>query len=66
MEGQDRRDLLVKKYIFNKNTVKMLSKYFNSVFIIIKTLCNKEMTIQYIEDNWEDLKEHITEKEYIL
>lgn len=61
MEGQDEGPFS-EKYIFNKNTVKMLSKYFNSVFIIIKPYATKEMTIQYIEDNWEDLKEHITEK----
>jgi hypothetical protein len=50
------------KYLFNKGTVSMLSSYFDSVFLIIKPYATKEQTIQYIEDNWNDLKEHIIEK----
>ena len=50
------------KYLFNKGTVKMLSNYFNSVFLLIKPYANKEQVIQYIEDNWNDLKEHLVEK----
>ena len=50
------------KYLFNKGTVKMLSNHFNSVFLLIKPYANKEQVIQYIEDNWNDLKEHLIEK----
>ena len=50
------------KYLFNKATVKMLSNHFNSVFLLIKPYANKEQVIQYIEDNWNDLKEHLIEK----
>ncbi len=51
-----------KKYRFNKNTVDRLSLHFNSVFLIIKPYATKEETIQYIEDNWDCLKDHIIEK----
>jgi hypothetical protein len=40
----------------------MLSQHFNSVFLIIKPYATKELVLQYIEDNWDDLKEHIIEK----
>lgn len=61
MEGKDEGPYS-KNYIFNKQTVDTLSRYFNSVFVIIKPYATKEMAIQYIEDNWDDLKEHITDK----
>jgi hypothetical protein len=61
MQGQDKGPYS-KDYIFNKNTVEKLSRYFNSVFLIIKPYATKEMVIQYVEDNWDDLKEHIIEK----
>jgi hypothetical protein len=49
-------------YIFNEGAVKLLSSYFDSVFILIRPYAVKEQVIQYIEDNWNDLKEHMTEK----
>ena len=61
MEGQD-KGIYSKEYIFNKETVKMLSAYFNSTFLIVKPYATKELVIQYIEDNWDDLKEHIINK----
>jgi hypothetical protein len=61
MQGQDKGPYN-SKYIFNKQTVKMLSQHFHSVFLIIKPYATKELVIQYIEDNWDDLKEHIIEK----
>lgn len=61
MQGHD-KGLYSKDYIFNEETVKMLSRYFNSTFLIIKPYATKELVIQYIEDNWDDLKEHIIEK----
>lgn len=61
MEGQDEGPYS-KNYIFNKDTVRRLSYHFNSVFLIIKPYATKEMLLQYIEDNWDDLKEHIIEK----
>jgi len=51
-----------KNYIFNKETVKLLSLHFNSVFLIIKPYATKEEVVQYVKDNWESLKEHIIEK----
>jgi len=61
MDGQD-EGAYSKNYIFNKETVRLLSLHFNSVFLIIKPYATKEETLQYIEDNWNDLKEHIIEK----
>jgi hypothetical protein len=61
MEGQDEGPYSG-KYIFNKDTVKMLSTHFNSVFLIIKPYATKEQAIQYVEDNWEHMKEHMTMK----
>ena len=61
MEGRDEGPYS-EKYIFNKETVKRLSMFFNSVFLIIKPYATKEETIQYIEDNWGWLKEHVIEK----
>jgi hypothetical protein len=61
MEGQDEGPFSG-KYIFNEQTVKLLSSHFNAVFIIIKPYATKEQAIQYIEENWEDLKEHVTSK----
>jgi hypothetical protein len=49
-------------YIFNERAVKLLSSYFDSVFILIRPYAVKEQVIQYIEDNWNDLKGHMTEK----
>lgn len=51
-----------KNYIFNKSTVQMLSLHFNSVFLIIQPYATKEEAHQYIEDNWDNLKEHVIEK----
>lgn len=61
MQGQDKGPYS-KDYIFNKEAVKRLSAHFNSVFLVIKPYATKEMVLQYIEDNWDDLKEHIIEK----
>ncbi len=61
MTGQDEGPYS-KNYLFNERTVDMLSRYFNCVFMIIKPYATKEMAIQYIEDNWDDLKEHIIMK----
>jgi predicted transcriptional regulator len=61
MDGQDKGPYS-KDYLFNKQTVEMLSQHFNSVFLIIKPYATKELVLQYIEDNWDDLKEHIIEK----
>lgn len=61
MDGQDEGPYS-KNYLFNKETVDMLSQHFNSVFLIIKPYATKELVLQYIEDNWDDLKEHIIEK----
>jgi hypothetical protein len=61
MDGKDEGPYS-KNYLFNKQTVSMLSGYFNSVFLIIKPYATKELVLQYIEDNWEDLKEHIIQK----
>ena len=61
MDGKDEGPYS-KKYVFNKETVNMLSAYFNCVFLLIKPYATKEMVIQYIEDNWDDLKEHVVEK----
>lgn len=61
MNGQD-EGIYSKNYLFNEQTVEMLSRHFNSVFLIIKPYATKEMALQYIEDNWDDLKEHIVMK----
>jgi len=61
MEGQDEGPYS-KKYILNQEAVKRLSAHFNSVFLIVKPYATKEMLLQYVEDNWDDLKEHIVEK----
>lgn len=61
MQGQDKGPYS-KDYIFNERMVRKLSAYFNSVFMVIKPYATKELVIQYIEDNWEDLKEHMIEK----
>ncbi len=50
------------KYIFSERTVKLLSSHFNSVFIIVKPYATKEQVLSYVEDNWNDLKEHIIKK----
>lgn len=61
MLGQD-KGAFSKDYIFNEATVRRLSAYFDSVFIIIRPYSNKEEVISYIEDNWDSLKWHVTEK----
>jgi len=61
MEGQDEGPFS-KKYIFNKTTIKRLSSFFDSVFLIIRPYASKEEVLSYIEDNWGDLKEHVVEK----
>lgn len=50
------------KYIFNEEAVKLLSSYFDGVFILIKPYAVREQVIQYIKDNWNDLKIHMTDK----
>lgn len=61
MEGQEEGPYS-NNYIFNENTIRRLSIHFNSVFLIIKPYATKELVIQYIEDNWESLKDHMIEK----
>lgn len=61
MKGKN-EGIFSKKYLFNEATVKLLSSHFNSVFLIIKPYATKEQVLQYIEDNWNDLKEHLIEK----
>ena len=61
MQGQD-QGAYSKRYIFNKAAVKQLSSHFNSVFLIIKPYATKDQVHHYIEDNWNDLKEHIIAK----
>jgi hypothetical protein len=61
MEGQEEGPFSG-KYIFNERAVRRLSSHFNSVFIIVKPYATKEQTIQYIEENWEDLKGHMLSK----
>jgi hypothetical protein len=51
-----------KNYIFNDDTVRLLSLYFNCVFLMIEPYATKEEMLQYIEDNWDDLKEHVIDK----
>lgn len=51
-----------KKYIFNKSTVRQLSSFFDSVFIIVKPYATKEQVLNYIADNWDSLKEHVIQK----
>ncbi len=61
MSGQDKGPHS-NGYVFNKEAVRRLSLHFNSVFLIIKPYATKEAVLQYIEDNWGWLKEHIIEK----
>lgn len=61
MSGR-KKGIFSKKYLFNEATIKLLSSHFNSVFLIIKPYATKEQVLQYIEDNWNDLKEHLIEK----
>jgi hypothetical protein len=61
MEAQEKGPYS-KGYILNKEAVKRLSLHFNSVFLIIKPYAAKEEVLKYVEDNWQDLKEHIEEK----
>jgi hypothetical protein len=61
MEGKDKGPFSG-TYIFNQGTVKLLSSYFDSVFVVIRPYATKEQVLNYIEDNWNDLKEHMTEK----
>ena len=61
MEGQDKGPYS-EGYIFNKRAVRRLSLNFHSVFLIIKPYATKEAVLQYVRDNWDALKEHMTEK----
>ena len=61
MRGRN-EGIFSKKYLFNEASIKLLSSHFNSVFLIIKPYATKEQVLQYIEDNWNDLKEHLIEK----
>ena len=61
MEGRN-EGIFSGKYLFNETTVKLLSSHFNSVFLLIKPYATKEEVLNYIEDNWNRLKEHLIEK----
>lgn len=61
MQGQD-DGAFSKNYIFNEQAVKRLSIHFNSVFLLIKPYATKEQILNYVEDNWNWLKEHLIEK----
>lgn len=61
MEGKD-EGAFSKNYIFNDRTNRRLSSHFNSVFLIIKPYATKEQVIQYVEENWHWLKDHVVEK----
>ena len=61
MQGQD-KGAFSKNYIFNKKFVRRLSMHFNSAFLLIKPYATKEEVLNYIEDNWNCLKEHLLEK----
>lgn len=61
MQGQD-EGIFSKNYIFKEQVVKRLSWHFNSVFLLIKPYATKEEVLNYIEDNWHWLKEHLLEK----
>lgn len=64
MEQGDKgiRGTIGKDYVFNKQTVRRLSAHFNSVFLLLKPYTTKEQVLNYIEDNWHWLKEHMIEK----
>ncbi len=51
-----------KNYIFNRDTVISLSQHFNSVFLFIKPYATKELTLQYINDNWDDIQTDLDRK----
>ena len=61
MSGHD-EGLFSGNYIFNSDTIKILSKYFDSTFLIIKPYATKGMVVQYIEDNWDSIEEHLEVK----
>ncbi len=61
MQGQNEGPFS-KNYIFNKKAVKRLSSHFNGVFLLIKPYATKEQVLNYVEDNWNWLKEHLIEK----
>ncbi len=56
------RGTIGKDYVFNQQTVRRLSAHFNSVFLLLKPYTTKEQVLNYIEDNWHWLKEHMIEK----
>jgi hypothetical protein len=62
MKGKD-KGLFGGKYLFNDNTVKRISQYFDSFFLIIRPYATKEEVIQYINDNWDIMKEHTIGKD---
>jgi len=51
-----------KNYKFNNETVNFLSSQFNSSFLIIKPYASKKEVIEYIKDNWDDVKNNLIEK----
>jgi hypothetical protein len=61
MQGKDKGPYS-KGYLFNKETVQMLSADFNSTFLIIKPYATKELVLQYVEDNWDSIKNQLLEK----
>lgn len=61
MDGKDKGPFN-DEYVFNKETVKRLSRDFDSVFLIIKPYATKEEVIQYVEDNWGHIKDDIIKK----
>jgi len=61
MDGKDKGPFN-DEYIFNKETVRRLSRNFDSAFLIIKPYATKEEVIQYVEDNWGHIKNDVIKK----
>ena len=61
MEGQE-EGAFKEGYVFNEETNKMLSRFFDCGFIIVKQYATKGEVLQYIDDNWESLKEELITK----
>jgi hypothetical protein len=65
----DRNDMINKedgpfsgKYLFNKKISKFLSRFFDSYFIFIKPYATKGEVLNYIEDNWDTIKQNLLDK----
>jgi len=50
------------KYFLNKDTCRFLSKFFDSYFVLIKPYATKGEVLNYIEDNWDTIKENLKNK----